>query len=407
MTEARRAADAQGAREGEAQVRADEASRRRDEARDALAQEEEAFGDAVSRWWRERLDEEPPALDLDGIGALGALARDAVDDETQQLTAEVGRAGAERDTARTLAADLERRRDEVAGQVDPLPEAPPWRRDPRGDRPGAPFWQLVDFADDLDATRRAGLEAALEGAGVLDAWVFPDGHVDGDLLDVQLGLASSSAAAAFTTDRMPERPGTLSAPTVSADLRPDLGDGSSGVGEDVVRGLLDRIGILSPEDSDEALRAVDPNRAPVDAGDAPDAPGILDGADAPGILGRADAPGVLVSADGRWRVGPLHGRTTKEVAQFIGAAARDAERRRRLAELDARIAEARQRGASAEAGAPGRAGRARRHPVVAGVTAEPRRAAARVEHRAGEGVRPEPGRGRPEPGGRRRPGRAR
>ena len=398
VTEARRAADAQGAREGEAQVRADEASRRRDEARDALAQEEEAFGDAVSRWWRERLDAEPPALDLDGIGALGALARDAVDDETQQLTAEVGRAGAERDTARTLAADLERRRDEVAGQVDPLPEAPPWSRDPRGDRPGAPFWQLVDFSDDLDATRRAGLEAALEGAGVLDAWVFPDGHVDGDLLDVQLGHASSSAAAVSNTGRMPGRPGTLSAPTLSAVLRPDLGDGSSGVGEDVVRGLLDRIGILPLEDSERGVGGRRPG--PRSGGCRRRSrrtrhPRPCRGTRCPRLRRRTLA--------GRPAPRPHH-EGGRPVHRGRGSRRRAAAPARRARRPDRRGATA---GSVRRGSAPGRAVRARRHPVVAVVTAEPRRAAACVEHRAGEGVRPGLCRGRPVPGGRRRPVRAR
>ena len=39
-----------------------------------------------------------------------------------------------------------------------------------------------------------------------------------------------------------------------------------------------------------------------------------------------------------WRLGPLTGRSTKPVAQYVGANARAAERARRLAELDARIA---------------------------------------------------------------------
>ena len=51
----------------------------------------------------------------------------------------------------------------------------------------------------------------------------------------------------------------------------------------------------------------------------------------------ADIPAV-VGTDGSWRLGPLTGRSTKPVAQYVGATARAAERARRLAELDARIA---------------------------------------------------------------------
>ena len=45
----------------------------------------------------------------------------------------------------------------------------------------------------------------------------------------------------------------------------------------------------------------------------------------------------VVGTDGSWRLGPLTGRSTKPVAQYIGATARAAERARRLAELDALI----------------------------------------------------------------------
>ena len=43
--------------------------------------------------------------------------------------------------------------------------------------PGAPLYALCDFAEDLNEQQRAGLEAALEGAGLLDAWVTPEGQL--------------------------------------------------------------------------------------------------------------------------------------------------------------------------------------------------------------------------------------
>ncbi|WP_242469730.1 TIGR02680 family protein [Rhabdochromatium marinum] len=71
-----------------------------------------------------------------------------------------------------------------------LAEPPiPYTRDPevRKDLEGAPFWQLVDFADSLSADQRAGLEAALESSGLLDAWVMPDGTLrDGKTWDRML-----------------------------------------------------------------------------------------------------------------------------------------------------------------------------------------------------------------------------
>ena len=55
--------------------------------------------------------------------------------------------------------------------------AVPAFRDPlvRASRPGAPLWQLVEFAEHVPSEARAGLEAALESAGLLDAWVLPQG----------------------------------------------------------------------------------------------------------------------------------------------------------------------------------------------------------------------------------------
>ena len=43
----------------------------------------------------------------------------------------------------------------------------------REQRAGAPLWQLVDFRDDVAPDDRAGIEAALEAAGILDGWVDP------------------------------------------------------------------------------------------------------------------------------------------------------------------------------------------------------------------------------------------
>ncbi len=302
---ARRVADEAGRRETDAQARTDTARDLLDLANADAATQEQAFRDAVSAWWLGGVGGEPPALDADNLPSLGALARRAVDDELTAHTTEVGRASADRDDANTEVADLNRRRNAVAAQADPHPAAPVWHRDPREGRPGAPFWRLVDFAGDLGAAERAGLEAALEGAGLLDAWVHPDGRVDAALLDAQLSAGSSAGTP-------PDGP---AGPTVAAVLAPDsAGAESAGVAVGAVRDLLDRIGLV------DGSPALDPARRPP----------------------------VSVGTDGSWMAGPLHGRTTKEVAQFIGAGAREAERRRRLAELDAQIGDATGRAAAAE-----------------------------------------------------------
>src|SRR5262249_62139882 len=75
-------------------------------------------------------------------------------------------------------------------------------------RPGAPLWQLVDFADEVGPADRAGIEAALEAAGILDAWVTPAGEL--------LSAASGDVLL---------RPGDPAAANLGAALRPAGGRG--------------------------------------------------------------------------------------------------------------------------------------------------------------------------------------
>ncbi|WP_369182853.1 SbcC/MukB-like Walker B domain-containing protein [Streptomyces sp. Y1] len=56
------------------------------------------------------------------------------------------------------------------------PGQPAWRPARHG-RPGAPLWAVVDFAGHLPAEETGRLEGALLAAGVLDAWVSPDGEL--------------------------------------------------------------------------------------------------------------------------------------------------------------------------------------------------------------------------------------
>ncbi|MEV1005011.1 TIGR02680 family protein [Nonomuraea sp. NPDC050202] len=47
----------------------------------------------------------------------------------------------------------------------------------REGRAGGPLWALVDFRAEVSQDERAGVEAALEAAGLLDAWIAPDGRL--------------------------------------------------------------------------------------------------------------------------------------------------------------------------------------------------------------------------------------
>ncbi len=222
-----------------------------------------------------------------GDGANPAVA--AIGDAARAAGAELGRLDAELSAgraahaghARELEAEIERLR---AGGHDapPLPHT----RQPgiRDDRPGAPLWKVTDFAPHVPAERRAGLEAALEAAGVLDAWVTPEGNlVDGDV-------------------------------TVVSGLSPVPGPSCASV--------------LVP-----AINAGDPQAATL-----PD--GAVSAVLAAIGLGTGTGP-TWVTTEGRWANGVLAGGWAKDAAGYIGEGAREAARRARIASLAGELAQAR------------------------------------------------------------------
>ncbi|MBL1095708.1 TIGR02680 family protein [Streptomyces coffeae] len=182
---------------------------------------------------------------------------------------------------RRTAAERELSELEAGGQHGP--EAPHTRTPGLRDRtPGAPLWRLVDFHDHVTPDERAGLEAALEASGLLDAWVCPDGTIlEASGHDVLLSPLPSHASWAGS---------------VLADaLRPAVDHGdprATQVGEAAVSALLAAIG-----------------------------------------LGDTGAPGTWVAADGRFRIGALTGSWSKEAAVYVGEGAREEARRARIATL--------------------------------------------------------------------------
>lgn len=273
----------------------------RDDQRDATAARETAVADVLAdyRDWAQDLQElTVPApdelsweLETWEAGADQSPLARAVEQATSMVTRRLAdsRASTKRDRD-----DVRARRDEVADErarveaARHLPPPVPHTRDPevRVGRPGAPLWQLVEPVADLAPDRTAGYEAALEAAGLLDAWVSPDGQVtDADTHDLLVAAAD-----------LPEAPdGGLAAVLVPAVDAED--PQASAVDPDVVRTVLGRIGR------------------------------------------RAGDGTVWVADDGRHRVGPLHGRWFKPAAAHLGHAARQAARRERLAELDRELAD--------------------------------------------------------------------
>ncbi|TNM37718.1 TIGR02680 family protein [Nocardioides albidus] len=292
VREAARAVEMARTRQAEADRRADEAERRWEESRarriaaqQAADSEEAALLTALGDWTRAP---EAPAVELpddltpESIDALPALARAAVRPGLQRLREEEQRAATRRDNAAVDVETLSMERARVEAEPEPAPPPPALGRTSRPD--GRALWQMVDFADHLSEAECAGLEAALQGAGMLDGWIRPDGRLlDADHRDVVLSAPAAS----------PES-GTL------ADvLRLDLPADSDVTAADVRR-------VLAAIRTDDIAEAA-----------------------------------VSVALDGSWRIGPAHGRATKERAQYVGATARTQERERRLSDLDQRIEEAR------------------------------------------------------------------
>jgi uncharacterized protein (TIGR02680 family) len=146
----------------------------------------------------------------------------------------------------------------------------------REGRAGAPFWRLFEFAEHVPDAARVGLEAAAEGAGLLDAWVTPDGDLlDPDTQDAWL---------------VPGR-------TLSASLSGWLVPAAGPVAKERLEALLASIAC---GDDDE---------------------------------GQAHT---FLSPLGRFRVGTLRGAYHKPAVQYLGHAAREAERERRIALLTTR-----------------------------------------------------------------------
>jgi uncharacterized protein (TIGR02680 family) len=118
------------------------------------------------------------AATLDGPNPAETALRSASASATQVLAAAKTRAEGRAEEAARVLGDLESERRRLEAGETARPPAPYTRAEGvRDGRPGAPLWQLTDFTGPVDAGQRAGLEAALEAAGLLDAWVTPDGQL--------------------------------------------------------------------------------------------------------------------------------------------------------------------------------------------------------------------------------------
>jgi Putative exonuclease SbcCD, C subunit len=228
----------------------------------------------------------------------------------------------------------------LSAHEDPVPAPLPFRTADRTDRLGAPLWALVDFADGLDDQRRAGLEGALEGSGLLDAWVMPDGAVldadDAVLVPAAPGAASRAGAGPTLANALvPVADGPVAAGVVEGVLtRVVLADAGAGSSSGLVA-------CASPGSSAGAGTVAGPGPV-VNPGVAP-VSGPASGAGPVAGAGLVESPGpagdrATVGFDGSFALGPLRGRRRVDAARYIGVAARAANRARRLAELSRALA---------------------------------------------------------------------
>ncbi|MGA2291813.1 TIGR02680 family protein, partial [Bradyrhizobium sp.] len=222
---------------------------------------------------------------LDGGNPARHCLLTAQQDASQRLAQRRVLLEGQREMLESERGTLEDERSRLEAGVDATPPQPYTRGvDARGAREGAPLWQLVDFRDAVTAAQRAGLEAALEAAGLLDAWVSPDGQLQ----------TTGGAEPLHDTQVLQRQPHALSL----ADWLHADGPADGAVPAALVERLLS--GIACADDDPRDSEA-------------------------------------WVAPDGRFRLAALAGAWAKPAAVYIGHAARAAARMQRLADIAGRL----------------------------------------------------------------------
>ncbi|OXM51933.1 TIGR02680 family protein [Amycolatopsis alba] len=203
------------------------------------------------------------------LGRISAVAETVLEDITRREAA----TGAALATARVEHDELLVEAGVLETEDVLTPEPSRTRTADRTEMSGAPLWRLVDFAGSVPESAHAGIEAALEGAGLLDAWVNSHGVVEGHDVLLETGTLPVASVRSLADVLVPEP---------DAELAPAK-----------IRRVLEVIAF------DDALPA------------------------GPAAIG----------ADGGWRMGSLSGSWAKEAPAYIGASARSRARERKIAAL--------------------------------------------------------------------------
>lgn len=203
------------------------------------------------------------------LGAVTSVAETVLEDIIRQEVT----IGAALTTARTEHDELLVEAGLLETEDVLTPEKPRTRTVDRAEMSGAPLWRLVDFASSVGETDRAGIEAALEGSGLLDAWVNSHGVVEGHDVLAETGNLPMVLGRSLADVLVPE---------MDAELAPAK-----------IRRVLEVIAF------DDKL---------------PSGP-------------------AAIGADGGWRMGSLSGSWSKKAPAYIGSSARRHARELRIAEL--------------------------------------------------------------------------
>ena len=233
-------------------------------------------------------------LDPGVPATVARLAHTAVDPLLEELRARRDVAVNEEGQLSDELAELAARK---AKNADSAPERPAWATHPRSDADGVPFHLAVDFADGLSTREQAGLEAALEAAGILSGWIRADGT-----------LYDPTTRDLVVTPARPAKGRTL------LDVLVPVAVPDRGVQHDGLRALLASIALHS--------------ETPAEAEDGE-------------AKHRRDSSVATVSSmslSGGWRLGVLSGAHHKSEPEYIGEAARKRARDRQSANTERRMA---------------------------------------------------------------------
>ncbi|MFJ8314177.1 MULTISPECIES: TIGR02680 family protein [unclassified Streptomyces] len=259
------------------------------QAHGALLAEAERDGGPPGRSLGEGAGRLAEALELTGEAEVVTLA-DAFTELTAPAVQEL------RDTLASLRAQrtgVERRRTETEAERDRIAaehdDAPPPARGRTADRApgdGVPLWQLVDFDSGLTDRQRAGLEAALEASGLLDALLTAEG----------------TPVASGHSDGYLRAGAPVRGPSLADLLRPEVLEDPEGNAA------------IPAARTSAVLRSI-------------------------AVTGGLDAGTPQISPDGRYAAGVLVGAHTKEHAEYVGATARARRREARIAACETLLAE--------------------------------------------------------------------